>query len=61
MSKTNVYLEVGKTRTFAGVPDWPGWCRSGRDQAFGLQALNDYAPRYADALGGRSFDSKLAS
>ncbi len=45
-----IYLEIGKTKTFAGALDWPGWCRSGRDEASALQALFDYAPRYARAL-----------
>lgn len=44
--KVNVYLEVGSKRTFAGVVDWPGWCRSGRSEADALQALFDQAPRY---------------
>jgi hypothetical protein len=42
-----VYLEVGQKRTFAGALDWPGWCRSGRDEAAALAALVEYAPRYA--------------
>ena len=46
-----VYLEIGKKRTFAGALDWPGWCRGGRDEASALQALIDAAPRYARALG----------
>ncbi len=50
-NKIDVYLEVGKKRTFAGAVDWPGWCRSGRDEASALQALFDYGPRYARALG----------
>ena len=45
-----VYLEIGKTRTFAGALDWPGWCRSGRDEASALQALISYGPRYAAVL-----------
>ncbi len=45
-----VYLEIGQTRTFAIALDWPGWCRSGRDEAGALQALYDYGPRYARAL-----------
>jgi hypothetical protein len=45
-----VYLEIGKTKTFAGALDWPGWCRSGRDESSALQALFDYAPRFASAL-----------
>ena len=50
MDKINVYLELGQTRTFAGACDWPGWCRSGRDEAAALQALFDYGPRYARAI-----------
>jgi hypothetical protein len=46
-----VYLEAGKKRTFACAVEWPGWCRSGRDEAAALSALVAYAPRYAAALG----------
>jgi len=46
-----IYLEVGKKRVFASAVDWPGWCRSGRDEASALQALIDYAPRYAAVAG----------
>ena len=45
-----VYLEVGRQRTFAGAVDWPGWCRSGRDEAGAVAALLEAAPRYAQAL-----------
>jgi hypothetical protein len=45
-----VYLEIGQTRTFAVALDWPGWCRSGRDEASALQLLCDYGPRYARVL-----------
>jgi hypothetical protein len=50
MDKIAVYLEIGKMRTFAGAVDWPGWCRSGRDEAAALQALFDYRTRYARAI-----------
>jgi hypothetical protein len=46
-----VYLEVGNRRVFAGAIDWPGWCRSGRDEETALRALVDYGPRYKAALG----------
>ena len=49
-NKIDVYLEVGEKRTFAGALDWPGWCRSGRDEASALQSLFDYGPRYARAI-----------
>ncbi len=42
-----IYLEIGRTKTFAGALDWPGWCRGGRDEAAAVVALVDYAPRYA--------------
>lgn len=50
MNQLKVYLEIGKKRTFAGALDWPGWCRSGRDEPSALEALLDYGPRYADVL-----------
>lgn len=46
-----VYLEVGSRRVFAGALDWPGWCRSARTEEAALQALLDYAPRYAAVIG----------
>ncbi len=50
MKKIPVYLERGSKRTFACAVDWPGWCRSGRDEGSALHALLDYAPRYARAM-----------
>jgi hypothetical protein len=50
VNKIDVYLEVGQKKTFAGAIDWPGWCRSGRDENSALQALFDYGPRYARVL-----------
>jgi hypothetical protein len=43
-------VEVGQTRTFGSALDWPGWCRSGRDEASAVHALYAYGPRYARAL-----------
>lgn len=45
-----VFLEIGSKRTFAGAIEWPGWCRSGRDEASALAALIAYGPRYAAAV-----------
>jgi hypothetical protein len=45
-----VYLEVAQKRTFAVALDWPGWCRSGRDEADALEALWAYGSRYARLL-----------
>ena len=49
-TKIDVYLEIGTKRTFAGAMDWPGWCRSARDEPSALQALVDHGPRYARVL-----------
>jgi hypothetical protein len=43
-------LEIGESRTFAAALDWPGWCRSGRDEESALQALFEYGPRYGRVL-----------
>jgi hypothetical protein len=53
--EVDVYLEAGAKRTFAGALDWPGWSRSGKDEASALQALVDYAPRYAQVLRSGKF------
>ena len=50
LNKIDVYLEIGKKRTFAGASEWPGWCRSGPDESSALQALLEYEPRYARVL-----------
>jgi hypothetical protein len=60
MTATPVYLEVGKKRVFACSVDWPGWCRSGRDEESALEALADYTPRYAVVAkqAGKRFSSR---
>jgi len=42
-----VTIEHTPKRTFASAVDWPGWSRSGKDEALALEALALYAPRYA--------------
>jgi hypothetical protein len=49
-----VYLEIGAKRVFAAGLDWPGWCRSGRDEGSALEALVAFGPRYRAALGKRA-------
>jgi hypothetical protein len=44
---TNVYLEVSNKRVFACAVDWPGWSRSGKDEAQALEALAAYGARFA--------------
>ena len=48
---TRVYLEIGRTWVFAGAIDWPGWCRRGKGEQGALDALLDYAGRYAAVAG----------
>ena len=43
-----VYVESGDKKVFACAVDFPGWCRSGKDEAAALEALAGYAPRYAE-------------
>jgi hypothetical protein len=55
---TAVYLELGSKRVFACSIEWPGWARSGRDEAAALAALEAYSPRYAPvaAAAGLAFE-----
>ena len=45
---TRAYLELGGKKVFACALDWPGWCRSGRNEELALEALAAYADRYAE-------------
>lgn len=56
-----VYLESGQKRTVAGVLDWPGWCRIGRDEDTALSALADYQARYARILRETAYAAALAA
>jgi len=42
-----VLVEAGARRVFACASDWPGWCRSGKDEKLALENLAGYARRYA--------------
>jgi hypothetical protein len=56
-----VYLELGDKKVFACSIDFPGWCRAGRDEGAALEALADYAPRYAEVarLAKVTFPAKV--
>jgi hypothetical protein len=45
-----VYLERGRSRVIAGAVDWPGWCRSARDDARAIEALGAYRDRYVSVV-----------
>jgi hypothetical protein len=53
---TRVFVETGKTRTFASALDWPGWSRRGRDEHESLAALADYLSRYAPVVTRAGLD-----
>jgi hypothetical protein len=48
-----IYLESGKSWTFACAVDWPGWCRRGKGEEGAIDTLLDYRQRYAAAVGKR--------
>jgi hypothetical protein len=58
VAEVDVYLEESEKRVFACAYDWPGWVRSGKTGEVALQALVDFAPRYAPvaATAGIDFD-----
>jgi hypothetical protein len=45
--RIGVLVETTEKRTFASAVDWPGWCRSGRDEVAAVEALARSAARYA--------------
>ncbi|HVF08273.1 MAG TPA: hypothetical protein VNC60_06830 [Actinomycetota bacterium] len=51
-SPVDCLIETGAKRTFVAAAGWPGWCRSGRDEAAGLEALWSYRDRYAAVVEG---------
>ena len=59
MNSIKVFLEIGKKKVFAGAVDWPGWCRSGRDEESALRALIDYGPRYAQVLHSKEIEFQV--
>jgi hypothetical protein len=47
MAKNQIFIEEGRKKTFAGSINWPGWCRSGKDQQTAIDALLEYGPRFS--------------
>ena len=52
-SQVDVYIETGQKRALAVALDWPGWCRSGRDDSSALEALLQAAPRLRCRFSGQ--------
>lgn len=59
MSKIDLFVEVGKKRTWAGALDWPGFCRSGKDEPSAVASLFAYRHRYAGILNGSDVTCRL--
>ena len=47
MARIGIYTEATAKRAFACALEWPGWARAGKTEDLAIQALADYAPRYA--------------
>lgn len=45
-----VWLEVGKRKSFAGAVQWPGWARAGKTTDLALENLLTYGGRYATVV-----------
>jgi hypothetical protein len=56
MNPIRVFIETGEKKTFSGALDYPGWCRSGKDETSALQALLAYGARYAQVLEAAGID-----
>lgn len=59
MNATRVYLETSRRRTFVCALDWPGWCRSGKDETLAFEAFAAAEPRYRRVVeaAGVAFDA----
>ncbi|MDT7545817.1 MAG: hypothetical protein QOE99_1927 [Actinomycetota bacterium] len=53
-----VYVEATAKKAFACSVEWPGWCRSGKDEGAALEQLMSYQDRYAEVArrAGVGFD-----
>jgi hypothetical protein len=54
-----IYLEVGQQKVFAIAVDWPGWCRSGKDEQSAVRRLIEAAPRYAQVAKAARLEFSL--
>lgn len=57
VGRVAVSIESTPKKAFASAADWPGWARAGRTEEQALEALADYAVRYAAVadLAGEPF------
>jgi hypothetical protein len=59
LQQIQVALEIGKKRIFASALDWPGWARSGRNEAEALGTLLAYGPRYQGVVSSTRLNFEL--
>lgn len=61
MARIKIYTEATDKRAFACALDWPGWARAAKTAELAVEALADYAPRYAAvaAAAGRPWPLSL--
>ena len=59
MNSIKVFVETGKKRIFIGAVDWPGLCRSARDEKMALQAVIDNGSRYAQVLHNKEIEFQV--
>ena len=55
-ASVRIYIEVGNKRTVACALEWPGWCRSARNETAAVQALLTYGARYARVIGSTELE-----
>ena len=51
-----VVVEASPRKAFASAVDWPGWSRAGKTDELAIEALLDYAPRYATVANEAGLD-----
>jgi hypothetical protein len=45
-----VYAEKGKSKVFISAYDWPGWARGAKTEELAIEAMAEYAERYAPVV-----------
>lgn len=53
---TAIYLEITEKKCFACALEWPGWCRSGKNEEAACEALSAVEPRYRIIAQRAGFD-----
>ena len=54
-----IFSEAGKKKVFVGAIDWPGLCRSGKNEEAAISELRDCGMRYAKLLRATSLNFQI--